>query len=142
MFIVQLENISFTWRRKHCRWRAAISRPHLGAYGLWALSRERFISRFIRCNTGGPRFSSLVRKIVHLVALHDKPGIIGIYSNPNPEESWIQEILQRTNLANKIILLTLLSKATLVAYIQKICKNTLHMILIFFFLPEVDMQFH
>jgi hypothetical protein len=36
MFYVPFKNISLIWRRHHCRWRAAKSRPMLGAHGLWA----------------------------------------------------------------------------------------------------------
>jgi hypothetical protein len=36
LFYVPLKNISFIWRRHHCRWRAAKFRPMLGAQGLWA----------------------------------------------------------------------------------------------------------
>jgi hypothetical protein len=35
-FYVPLKNISLTWRRHHCRWRAAKFRPMLGAQGIRA----------------------------------------------------------------------------------------------------------
>jgi hypothetical protein len=35
-FYIPLKHCSLTWRRHHCRWRAAKFWPMLGAQGLWA----------------------------------------------------------------------------------------------------------
>jgi hypothetical protein len=48
-----------TWRRHHCRWRAAKFRPMLGAQGLWA---GRDLYRATPAVTRGLSFSGLIRR--------------------------------------------------------------------------------
>jgi hypothetical protein len=72
-FYIPLKNFSLTWRRPHCRWRAAKFRPMLGAQGLWTgrdlyratpavtrdlcpLSREGSLSCHNYCDTGPQPF--------------------------------------------------------------------------------------
>jgi hypothetical protein len=58
-FYVPLTNISLTWRRHHCRWRAAKCRPTFGAQGLWA---GRDLYRATPTVTPGLCFSGLIRR--------------------------------------------------------------------------------
>jgi hypothetical protein len=80
LFYVSLKNISRTWRRHHCRWRAAKFRPMLNAHGL-SLSCDTC------CNTR-PGFSGLIRRTAPFSRLlsHIKKhkGMWRIYSNPDP----------------------------------------------------------
>jgi hypothetical protein len=58
-FYVPLKNFSLIWRRHHCPWRAAKSRPMLGAQGLWA---GRDVYRVTPAVTRGLSFFSLIRR--------------------------------------------------------------------------------
>jgi hypothetical protein len=58
-FYVPLENFSLTWRRHHCRWRAAKFRPMLSTQGLWA---GRDLYRATPAVTRDLGFSGLIRR--------------------------------------------------------------------------------
>jgi hypothetical protein len=70
-FYVPLKNILLTWRRHHCRWRAAKFRPMLGALCLWA---GRDLYRAIPAVTRDLGFSGLIRRTPHLVASYNTRG--------------------------------------------------------------------
>jgi hypothetical protein len=76
-FYVPLKNFSLTWRRHHCRWRAAKFRPMLGTQGLWA-GRDLY-------RATGPQFMRSHpkdRPIQSPLTTHE--GVWRIYSNPDP----------------------------------------------------------
>ena len=81
-FYVPLKNISFIWRRHHCRWRAAKFRPMLGAQGLWA---GMDLYRATPAVTRDLGFSGLIRR----TPLTTYEGMWVIYSNPDPHgDKW------------------------------------------------------
>jgi hypothetical protein len=71
---IPFKNFSLIWRRHHCRWSAANSRPMLGAQGLWA---GRDLYHAIPAVTQSLGFSGLIRRTTSLVASYDTRGCGG-----------------------------------------------------------------
>jgi hypothetical protein len=81
-FYVPLKNFSLTWRRHHCRWRAAKFRPMLGTQGLWAGGDLYRSTPAVTWDLG---FSGLIRRTAPFSCLlRHTIGMWKIYSNSDP----------------------------------------------------------